>query len=75
MNGLVVYFHGTSLDRTGVPTGPDLKNYYKSLAALYVAKKYFVVMISYIGEGKFDSLNQPYVLFPYQNVVTGIASA
>lgn len=67
---ILLYFHATSLDRMAVPSS-STTNYYKSIAAMYAANGYIVVMIDYVGEGG-GSAFQPYVLFPHDNVQTGI---
>lgn len=66
-----MYFHATSLDRTAVPSS-SISEYYKALASMYVSQGFIVIMIDYVGEGVGTPFFQPYVLYPQENVQTGI---
>ncbi len=80
LKGLVLYFHGTTVLRTNVPS-----NFLTAsneaiantdgvlLAALWASQGYVVVMPDYIGLGDDTSNPHPYVLYPQQNAQSGLA--
>ncbi|QIV94443.1 alpha/beta hydrolase family protein [Allofrancisella frigidaquae] len=75
--GVVLYYHPTVFDNSGVPSNLD-KNNKTSLmlntiyAALYAANGYIVVAPDYMGQGDDYKNYHPYVLYPQQTVNTAI---
>ncbi|MHB8382555.1 MAG: lipase family protein [Candidatus Binataceae bacterium] len=79
LKGLILYFHGTTVQRTNVPsaftTATNLSSYTDSilLAALWASQGYVVVMPDYIGLGDDTTHPHPYVVYPDQNAQSGLA--
>ena len=79
LKGLILYFHGTTTQRTNVPSnfaaiGPD-STYTDGtlLAAVWASQGYVVVMPDYIGLGDDTGHTHPYVVYPGQNAQSGLA--
>ncbi len=80
IKGLVLFFHGTTVQRTNVPS-----NFLTSsnaatanadsvlLAAIWASQGYVVVMPDYIGLGVDTTHPHPYVIYPIQNAQSGLA--
>jgi hypothetical protein len=80
LKGMVLYFHGTTVLRTNVPsnflTSTNEANANTDgilLAAVLASQGYVVVMPDYIGLGDDTSHPHPYVLYPQQNAQSGLA--
>ena len=79
IKGIVLFFHGTTIQRSNVPsnfiTGANPNGDYTGilLAALWASQGYVVVMPDYIGLGV-DTLDpHPYVAYPEVNAQSGLA--
>src|SRR5271170_2001327 len=80
LKGLVLYFHGTTVLRTNVPSNFLTASNAATantdgvlLAALWASQGYIVVMPDYIGLGDDTTHPHPYVLYPQQNAQSGLA--
>jgi len=80
LKGLVLYFHGTTVQRTNVPSnfltasnGATANTDGILLAALWASQGYVVVMPDYIGLGIDTTHPHPYVVYPQQNAQSGLA--
>jgi hypothetical protein len=79
IKGVVLYFHGTTIQRSNVPSNfvtpdnPHGVNTGMLLAALWATQGYVVVMPDYIGLGDDTAHPHPYVAFPYENAQSGLA--
>ncbi len=79
IKGLILYFHGTTVDRANVPSNfvtpsnstGDSEG--KLLAALWASQGYVVIMPDYIGLGDDTTHAHPYVVYPAQNAQSGLA--
>ena len=79
IKGLILYFHGTTTQRTNVPSefAPISPNSSYTdgtlLAAVWASQGYIVVMPDYIGLGDDTTHAHPYVVYPNQNAQSGLA--
>ena len=79
LKGLILYFHGTTTQRTNVPSNfTPLTNTATAtdgvlMAALWASQGYVVVMPDYIGLGDDTTEPHPYVVYPSQNAQVGLA--
>lgn len=78
IKGMILYFHGTTTQRTNVPsnfTATTDSTYTDGilLAAVWASQGYIVVMPDYIGLGDDTTHVHPYVVYPTQNAQTGFA--
>lgn len=79
LKGLILYFHGTTVQRTNVPSTftatTSTSTYTDSIlmAALWASQGYVVVMPDYIGLGDDTAHPHPYVVYPDQNAQSGLA--
>jgi hypothetical protein len=79
IKGIILYFHGTTIQRTNVPsnfiTATNPNGNYEGilLAALWAAQGYVVVMPDYIGLGIDTADPHPYVAYPAVNAQSGLA--
>lgn len=78
IKGIILYFHGTTVQRTNVPSNftPTTSATYTDgtlLAAVWASQGYIVVMPDYIGLGDDTTHIHPYVVYPAQNAQTGFA--
>ena len=78
IKGVILYFHGTTVQRTNVPsnfTATTDATYTDGtlLAAVWASQGYVVVMPDYIGLGDDTTHVHPYVVYPAQNAQTGFA--
>jgi hypothetical protein len=78
IKGIILYFHGTTVQRTNVPsnfTATTNADYTDGtlLAAVWASQGYVVVMPDYIGLGDDTAHVHPYVTYPVQNAQTGLA--
>lgn len=79
IRGLILYFHGTTTDRTKVPSNfvplSNSSSYTDGtlLAAVWASQGYVVAMPDYIGLGDDTSHPHPYVVYPQQNAQSGLA--
>ena len=78
IKGVILYFHGTTVQRTNVPsnfTATTNADYTDGtlLAAVWASQGYVVVMPDYIGLGDDTTHVHPYVVYPQQNAQTGFA--
>jgi len=79
IKGVIIYYHGTTVDRTNVPSnfvtatnsGGDTEG--TLLAALWASQGYVVVMPDYIGLGNDTTHPHPYVVYPQTNAQSGLA--
>jgi hypothetical protein len=75
IKGIVLYYHGTVLDKTGVPSTKDdpegLRTAY-ILAAVYASQGYIVVAPDYVGQGEDAQVMHPYAVYPQVNALSGI---
>ncbi|MGC2401471.1 MAG: lipase family protein [Acidobacteriaceae bacterium] len=79
IKGLILYYHGTTTQRTNVPSvfapiAPS-STYTDGtlLAAVWASQGYVVVMPDYIGLGDDTTHPHPYVVYPAQNAQSGLA--
>jgi hypothetical protein len=78
IKGIILYFHGTTVQRTNVPSNflaTTAATYTDGtlLAAVWASQGYIVVMPDYIGLGDDTAHIHPYVVYPAQNAQTGLA--
>ncbi|MGC1782376.1 MAG: hypothetical protein WA708_07650 [Acidobacteriaceae bacterium] len=79
LKGVVLYYHGTTVERANVPsnftTTTNVSGYKDGIlwAALWASQGYIVVMPDYIGLGDDTADPHPYVEYPAQNAQTGLA--
>ena len=79
LKGIVLYFHGTTLQRSAVPSNfitaanPDGNDAGMLLGALWASQGYIVVMPDYIGLGDDTADPHPYVVYPDENAQSGLA--
>jgi len=79
LKGLILYFHGTTVDRSAVPSNftalSNTSNYTDGamLAATWASQGYVVVMPDYIGLGDDTAHVHPYVTYPQTNAQSGLA--
>jgi Secretory lipase len=80
LKGLILYFHGTTAQRSNVPsnfstvanpTANDPQGIL--LAAIWASQGYIVVMPDYLGLGDDLAHPHPYVLYPAENAQSGLA--
>lgn len=75
--GVILYYHPTVFDNSGVPSNLDPKNkdafmFNTIYASIYASQGYIVVAPDYIGQGDDYSNPHPYVLYPKQSINTAI---
>ncbi len=80
LKGLILYFHGTTAQRTNVPSNftTTTDTVYTDgilLAAVWASQGYVVVMPDYIGLGDDTTHPHPYVAYPAQNAQSGLTMA
>ncbi len=79
LKGVILYFHGTTVQRTYVPssftTTTNVLSYTDSilLAAVWASQGYVVVMPDYVGLGDDVTHVHPYVAYPRENAQCGLA--
>ncbi len=79
IKGIVLFFHGTTVQRTNVPSNfitannSGASNTGPLLAALWASQGYVVVMPDYIGLGDDTADPHPYVAYPVENAQSGLA--
>ena len=78
IKGIILYFHGTTVQRTNVPSNftPTTSSTYTDgivLAAVWASQGYVVVMPDYIGLGDDTTHIHPYVVYPTVDAQTGFA--
>jgi hypothetical protein len=79
LKGVILYFHGTTVQRTNVPSNftatTNVSSYTDGvlLAALWASQGYVVVMPDYIGLGDDVTHVHPYVVYPRENAQCGLA--
>ncbi len=79
IKGIVLFFHGTTIQRSAVPSNfitgdnPDGNYYGILLAALWASQGYVVVMPDYIGLGVDTTEPHPYVVYPQVDAQSGLA--
>jgi hypothetical protein len=78
IKGMILYFHGTTTQRTNVPSNftTTTNTTYTDgilLAAVWASQGYIVVMPDYIGLGDDTTHIHPYVVYPTQNAQSGLA--
>jgi len=79
IKGIVLYFHGMTVQRTNVPStfvtpsNPFGNGEGILLAALWASQGYVVVMPDYIGLGDDTADLHPFVIYPQQNAQSGLA--
>ncbi len=79
IKGIILFFHGTTVQRSDVPsnfiTGANPTGNYAGilLAALWASQGYVVVMPDYIGLGADTTDPHPYVVYPQVDAQSGLA--
>lgn len=79
LKGIILYFHGTTADRSYVPSNftplSNTSSYTEGvlLAAVWASQGYVVVMPDYIGLGDDTAHVHPYVSYPDVNAQSGLA--
>ncbi len=79
LKGVILYFHGTTVDRSYVPSNftplSNTSTYTDGavLAAIFASQGYVVVMPDYIGLGDDITHAHPYVVYPGVNAQSGLA--
>jgi Secretory lipase len=80
LKGVILYFHGTTVQRSNVPSTftptTDVSSGYTDsilLAAMWASQGYLVVMPDYIGLGDDTADVHPYVAYPRENARSGLA--
>ena len=81
IQGVVLYYHPTVLDKNSVPSAyfnlDDLKRYPTSLTAynlatIFASQGYIVVAPDYVGQGDDYNVLHPYAVYPQVNALSGI---
>lgn len=79
IKGMILYFHGTTVNPTNVPSNfaplSSSSSYTDGtlMAALWASQGYVVIMPDYIGLGDDTTHPHPYVVYPQQNAQSGLA--
>jgi hypothetical protein len=79
LKGLILYFHGTTAQRSFVPSNfltpanPNGDGEGPLLAAIWASQGYVVVMPDYVGLGDDQTHPHPYILYPSQSAQSGLA--
>lgn len=79
LKGIILYFHGTTVQRSQVPSTFTATNNVTSytdsilMAAILASRGYIVVMPDYIGLGDDAAHAHPYVAYPSENAQSGLA--
>jgi hypothetical protein len=79
IKGMILYFHGTTVNPTNVPSNfaplSSSSSYTDGtlMAALWASQGYVVIMPDYIGLGDDTAHPHPYVVYPQQNAQSGLA--
>jgi hypothetical protein len=79
LKGIILYFHGTTVQRSHVPSTftatNNISNYTDSIlmAAILASQGYIVVMPDYVGLGDDAAHAHPYVAYPGENAQSGLA--
>ncbi len=79
IRGIVLFFHGTTIQRSNVPsnfiTADNPGGYYAGIlmAAVWASQGYVVVMPDFIGLGVDTADPHPYVVYPQENAQSGLA--
>ena len=79
LKGVILYFHGTTVQRTNVPSNftaiTNVSSYTDGilLAAVWASQGYVVVMPDYVGLGDDVTHVHPYVVYPRENAQSGLA--
>jgi len=70
LKGVVVYFHGTTLDKSNVPSNGSVEA--QLCAEIFASQGYIVVAPDYIGQGVDWQNVHPYVLYPRVSAKTAV---
>lgn len=70
LKGVVVYFHGTTFDKSTVPSNYSVEA--QLCASLFASQGYIVVAPDYIGQGVDWRNVHPYVLYPQVSAKTAV---
>lgn len=70
IKGVVVYFHGTTFDKSSVPSNASVEA--QLCGQLFASQGYIVVAPDYIGQGVDWKNVHPYVLYPQVSAKTAI---
>ncbi len=79
LKGIILYFHGTTVQRSNVPSNftptSNISSYTDGIlmAAIWASQGYIVVMPDYIGLGDDTTHVHPYVAYPRVNAQSGLA--
>lgn len=74
LKGVVLFYHYTILNKHNAPSyfESDETQLSRTLAATMASSGYVVLIPDYIGEGNDESSIHPYILYPQNNVLSGV---
>jgi hypothetical protein len=71
LQGVIVYFHGTTFSKDAVPSNPANGEMHLN-AQVFASQGYIVVMPDYVGQGADWANVHPYVLYPEVSAQTAV---
>lgn len=72
LKGIIVYFHGTTFDKSQVGSNYDSNGETQLMAQVYGSQGYAVIIPDYVGQGVDWADVHPYVLFPKVSAQTAV---
>jgi hypothetical protein len=72
LKGVVVYFHGTTFDKSQVGSNYESNGETQLTAQIYASQGYAVIIPDYVGQGIDWANVHPYVLFPKVSAQTAV---
>lgn len=70
LKGVVVYFHGTTFDKSVVGSNYSTNGETRLNAQVFASQGYIVLLPDYVGQGKDQQSVHPYVLYPQVSAKT-----
>jgi hypothetical protein len=72
IKGVVVYFHGTTFDKSVVGSNYSTNGETRLNAQVFASQGYIVLLPDYVGQGKDQQSVHPYVLYPQVSAKTAV---
>lgn len=72
LKGVVVYFHGTTFDKSVVGSNYSTNGETRLNAQVFASQGYIVLLPDYVGQGKDQQSVHPYVLYPQVSAKTAV---
>ena len=72
LKGVVVYFHGTTFDKSVVGSNYTKNGETRLNAQVFASQGYIVLIPDYVGQGKDNQSVHPYVLYPQVSAKTAV---